>query len=135
MFSSPVAEDHIASTRIKYYHPSIIKYTEEALALSEFNDLTEIAQQLKINFSTQLEKEFKGIKTPGCQNFDQAWGYWINGTWGICLKELNVEYMAKKELSRLAITKLMKYEPTTITKNDKIKLIDAVNTYISASGL
>ncbi|WP_420809900.1 DUF6058 family natural product biosynthesis protein [Francisella halioticida] len=83
---------------------SIIKYAKEALALSEFNDLTKIAQQLKNNFSTQLEKKFKGIKTPGCQNFDQAWGYWINGTWGICLKELNVRCIAKKELSRLAIT-------------------------------
>ncbi|MFT4693248.1 MAG: hypothetical protein ACI8TE_000136 [Francisella sp.] len=133
MFSSLVAEDHIASTRVRYYHPSIINLTKEALALSEFHELTAINQQLKVNFRLQLEEEFKGIKTPGCQNFDQAWSYWVDGTWGICLKELTVECMAKKELSRLAITNLMKYEPDTISEDNKIKLTDAINVYLSAS--
>ncbi|AXA34187.1 hypothetical protein CDH04_07120 [Francisella adeliensis] len=130
MFSSPVAEDHLVSTRVHYYHPSIINLAKEALALSAFHELTEVNQQLKVNFRIQLEKEFKGIKTPGCQNFDQAWGYWVDGTWGICLKELTVECMAKKELSRLAITNLMKYEPGTISEDNKMKLIDAINTYL-----
>ena len=41
--------------------------------------------------------------------------------------------MAKKELSRLAITNLMKYEPDTISEDNKIKLTDAINVYLSAS--
>tara|TARA_R110002167_G_scaffold359135_1_gene575585 strand:+ start:6162 stop:6821 length:660 start_codon:yes stop_codon:yes gene_type:complete len=133
IFSSPVAEDHIASTNVRYYHPSTVSWVKEALTSSKPNDLAKVAQQFKISFHTQLEKEFKGEKTLGCQNFDQAWGYWMDGTWGVCLKELTVECMARKELSRLRITNLMKYERTAITKKDKINLINAINDYVLAS--
>lgn len=114
----------------RYYHTSVKNWVK--LALSETN-LSTLASQTKDNFKEQLEKTLKETKTPGCQSFDQAWAYWIDGTWGKCLKTISVECLAKKELARKRISELMEYKSQEIQPDEKIELADAVKVYIASS--
>jgi len=116
-----------------YYHNSTELWVKDALPELKNMSLAEIALMVKENFAKQLHNVLGDIKTPGCQNFDQAWGYWIDGTWGKCLKELTVDGLAKKELSRYHIAQIMEQDPKTVSEDSKIQLTDAVESYIAAS--
>lgn len=83
-----------------YYHHSVSSWAEQALPALKNSNLTDVAAQVKNNFAAQLSKVLEGKRTPGCQSFDQAWAYWIDGTWGKCLKEISFVCLAKKELAR-----------------------------------
>lgn len=125
--------ENTAFSTTHYYHVSTIAWIKKALLALKNMSLSEVASQVKINFAEQLTKVLGDIKTPGCQSFDQAWGYWIDGTWGKCLKEISFDCLAKKELSRFIIAKIMKYDQATIKENIKIELESAVKNYIAAS--
>ncbi|MDO8953315.1 MAG: DUF6058 family natural product biosynthesis protein [Gammaproteobacteria bacterium] len=121
----------LATTR--YYHPSISSWIKSALVASKNMSLTEVALAVKNNFATQLSKALGEIRTPGCQTFEQAWGYWIDGTWGKCLKEISIDCLARKELARYRIAEIMKQDPTAVNEEIKIELTTAVKNYMSAS--
>jgi len=125
--------ENTALTTTWYYHNSTDLWVKEALLASKNMNLAAVAAQVKANFAKQLRKALGDIKTPGCQNFEQAWGYWIDGTWGKCLKEISVDCLARKELARYNIAEIMQQDPATISKNTKIKLTAAVKNYIAAS--
>lgn len=133
VFSSPVSQDSADLATVRYYHPSITIWIREALLASKTMNLSQVAMQIKKEFSEQLTTTFCGVKTPGCQSFDQAWRYWIDGTWGICLKEISFDCMAKKELSRQCIAEIMAEDPAIISEKKRDKLTDVVENYIAAS--
>ncbi len=116
-----------------YYHNSIINWVNEALKSINEMDLTVLANKVKMDFANQIEKYLKGQKTPGCQSFDQAWRYWIDGTWGKCLKTISVECLAKKELARKYIADTMNSSAHEISYEQKNKLVEAIENYIQAS--
>lgn len=130
--NDPLTEN-IAATTIFYYHLSTINWVEQALLAAKNMSLSEVAFQVKNDFANGLNKVLDGVKTPGCQSFDQAWGYFIDGTWGKCLKEISLECLAKKELSRLQIAEIMQQDAAKINLDTKIKLTNAINEYITAS--
>jgi hypothetical protein len=129
---TPLTENTDLSTTW-YYHASIASWVKEALVMEKKMDTSEIALQVKNDFSKQLKKVLGNIKTPGCQSFDQAWNYWIDGTWGKCLKEISLKCLVKKELSRHRIAQIMEHNPEEISVDVKTELSSAIKNYISAS--
>jgi len=125
--------ENMGLTTTLYYHNSTKFWVENAILLLKNMSLSEVALIVKEDFAKQLHHVLGDIKTPGCQSFDQAWGYWIDGTWGKCLKYLSVDGLAKKELARYHIAEIMKQNPETVNEQVKIQLTDAVKTYIAAS--
>ncbi len=92
---------------IKYYHPSLVSWIITAVKLNSECNLTEVAKKVRQDFNEKFETLFGTNITPGCQGLDCAWAYLMTGVWGICLKDITVENMAKKELSRLVISNLV----------------------------
>ena len=129
---SPLSENIALETTL-YYHPSVIDWIKDAVEKLKTMDLQLASTKIKVLFQSQLEIHLGGILTPGCQSFDQAWAYWIDGTWGKCLKVISSEVLAKKELARKDIANFMLLSPLVITDNQKIMLSHSVNNYIDAS--
>lgn len=125
--------EHTAVTTTRYYHRSVTHWVESALqALTSLNTV-EYAAQVKANFASELAIALEGKKTPGCQSFEQAWGYWVDGTWGKCLKNLSVEGLASKELARLRIAQIMALPKEEVDASLKTELCSAVKQYVAAS--
>lgn len=125
--------EHTSLVTTYYYHSSIYTWIQQAKAALKKQSLSVLAFTIKSQFTEQLAAALGGIKTPGCQSFDQAWAYWVDGTWGKCLKEISVPCLAKKELSRHIIVEMMPQDPATLSAEAKTKLTQAVNDYIAAS--
>ncbi len=121
----------------KFYNPSIVKWIERAESLAKDLSLTDVAMQIRNEFNQEFNKVFGHTITPGCKGLDHAWRYFINGTWGICLKDISIACMANKEMSRLKIASLVKMNDAAheLSKVEKLELQEAVNTYESATKL
>ena len=64
----------------------------------------------------------------------QAWRFLMTGVWGICLKDISIEFMAKKQLARLKIHNIKKENPNgPLTKEETDTLLVAVNEYEEAT--
>ena len=120
----------------RYYNASIKNWiiNAEQLILQGLS-LVEVASKIKADFEKDFHQAFDSMVTPGCQGFDNAWRYLMNGTWGICLKEISVQSMAKKELSRLKIAQLCKMDEPghTLSEDEKQVLRQAVKDYESVT--
>lgn len=116
---------------VKYYHPSLVSWILDAETLTQNKSLSEAAESVRNTFFQQYKNEFNNQATPGCQNAANAWYHLMNGTWGICLREVSVVCMAKKELSRLKISKLVNYDDPShqLNRESKQILADAIKTY------
>lgn len=116
---------------IKYYNPSIVKWIQTAESLATGKSLSEIAIFIRGYFNKEFKEAMGDAITPGCKGLDHAWRYLMNGTWGICLKEISVASIAKKELSRLKISQLCKLDKPNhqLTLQEKEELKNAIDTY------
>lgn len=72
--------------------------------------------------------------TPGCDGFNAAWRYLMNGTWGVCLQKINMASIGKKELSRLKIANLVSSATNQqLNEAEKVELQQAIDDYNSAA--
>lgn len=115
----------------KYYNPSIIAWIQNAELLARGKSLSEIAVYVREQFNQEFKEAMGESITPGCKGVDHAWRYLMNGTWGICLKEISVSSLANKELSRLKISQLCKLDDSEhkLADNEQDELKEAVATY------
>lgn len=115
----------------RYYNPSIVKWIQNAETMAKEESLAEVAIQVRKKFNQEFRYAMGDVITPGCKGLDHAWRYLMNGTWGICLKEVSVASIASKELSRLKISQICKYDDPnhTLTNQEKEDLKTAINTY------
>lgn len=122
--------EHTVARQINYYSPSLIKHLKYVKTLSKEKTLTAIAYHVREKFNVEFDQRFQGRSTPGINSKEDAWSYWINGIWGICLQHISVETMAKKELSRLNIASITEnFSKQQLTGQEKKLLQQAIDDY------
>lgn len=84
----------------RYYHPSVATWIERAKTLAERYSLDEVATRMRAGFAQDLKAALKGRPAPASLALEQAWGYVLDGTWGLCLKEITPLAMVEKTLAR-----------------------------------
>jgi len=128
--SDPIMNYSAHQSMTRYYHPSIVSWIAKARTLAENHSLIDVSRRIREQFILELDKKLAGRSTPGCANSEHAWHYFIKGIWGICLQEISVDCIAKKELARLAIANIVNSEPTCeLSDAEKIELKKAVDSY------
>lgn len=133
-FSNPLIEQVAATKTTKYYHRCVVDWIKDAIGLSQTFCLSQVAGIMREKFNRDFEQYFGDVKTPGCQGLDQAWTYLMRGIWGICLKELSVECMAKKEFARKVVAEISSHcTIDSITAQQREQLMDAVSAYNEAT--
>ncbi|MDF2939681.1 MAG: hypothetical protein K0R66_323 [Gammaproteobacteria bacterium] len=133
-FTNSLIQYSASPTSVYYYHPSLLGWIHKARGLFKLYDLTKTAQLIRENFIEEYNETFGNTATPGCKNADEAWSYLMDGTWGICLKEISISCMAKKQLSRLTIANIVKTEAEhALSLEERLELKNAIETYKSAA--
>lgn len=125
----------LSSPTIHYYHPSLVNWISRANNLLKILTLNQVMNKVRDDFFKEHVARFNHQATPGCQDVSMAWHFLMNGTWGICLRELSVECMATKELARLKISRLVNHSDSTheLTEREKNELRVAIKEYYSAA--
>ncbi len=125
---------HTGKQVTKYYHPSVVRWLKQAKTLQKELGLEKAAACIKDDFFKQYADHFKGQRTPGCENVLQAWQYFLDGTWGVCLQDISVSCMAQKELARLHIQQLTRLAKESALKQNQLQdLSNAIVQYLQAA--
>ena len=114
----------------RYYHPSLVAWVEKASALARRHSLADVARRMRKDFEAAFEAALDGRAPPWPRGVDHAWAYLMDGTWGLCLKEISVANMLQKEFARQTIARLVSPDPRhVLTPEARAALIDAIEAY------
>ena len=114
----------------RYYHPSIERWVTEALSLAQTREFSDVAKIVRAEFDNHFEEALKGNSPPWPDGSDYAWKYMTDGTWGICLKNIDMEHLLTKEYARATIRQFMSTDATdNLTSDEREQLIAAILAY------
>ncbi len=114
----------------RYYHPSIEGWVAEALSLAQTRELSDVAKIVRTEFDNHFEEALKGNSPPWPGGSDYAWKYMTDGTWGICLKNIDMEHLLTKEYARATIRQFMSTDATgNLTSDEREQLVAAILAY------
>ncbi len=118
----------------RYYHPSIAEWLTRAETLAEDRSLAAVSKLVRADFEAGIAKALQGKVTPGCKSPEHAWQYLLDGTWGLCLKDISVAAMARKELARAAIAEFSDPGPEeSLSETARSDLNAAIKQYNSVA--
>jgi hypothetical protein len=98
---------HLPVTPERYFHPSIEGWVTNALSLAQTRELVDVAKIVRTEFNKHFEEALDGNPPPWPGGSDYAWKYMTDGTWGICLKSINMEHLLTKEYARATIRQIV----------------------------
>jgi len=114
----------------RYYHPSLVDWVKKASALARRHSLADVARRMRKDFEAAFEAALDGRAPPWPRGVDYAWAYLMDGTWGLCLREISVANMLQKEFARQTIARLVSPEPDhALSAEARRTLIAAIETY------
>jgi len=114
----------------RYYHPSVLGWVEKALELAQDRDLPEVARRMRAAFDRDFAEALAGQAPPWPRGADYAWDYILDGTWGLCLKDITVETLLKKEFARKAFREIIAPEPDhKLSAAERTRLEAAIADY------
>ncbi|MEM7561526.1 MAG: DUF6058 family natural product biosynthesis protein [Pseudomonadota bacterium] len=114
----------------RYYHPSVVSWVSEALEFADKYDLGEVAKMVRENFDNRFSAALDGESPPWPDGADYAWNYITDGTWGLCLKSVDMDHILTKEYARAAIRELMVPETSeNLTSEERNRLIESIKSY------
>ena len=117
-----------------YYHKRHIDWIERALVLARIHSLGEVAETVKETFFKDLKAALGTQPAPWPAGMEQAWTYLMDGTWGLCLINFDIEGIVDKELARKTISNIVKdANDRKITALERKALTQAVNRYNRAA--
>lgn len=87
----------------RYYHPSLAAWAKKALDLARRHSLADVARRMRKDFEQAFADALDGREPPWPGGIDHAWGYIMDGTWGLCLKEISARNLLQKEFARQEI--------------------------------
>ncbi len=100
-----------ASAPRRYYHPSLVAWIGRAQAHATEMSLAEVARQVRQDFEADVLRCLDGAPLPWPRGIDHPWAYLMDGTFGLCLKELTVPCLVQKEAARATIAELTATAP------------------------
>ena len=121
---------HLPVTPGRYYHPSIEGWVAKALSLAQTRELGDVAKIIRAEFDQHFEEALNGNPPPWPGGSDYAWNYMTDGTWGICLKNINMEHLLTKEYARATIRQIVSTDTADeLTHEEREQLIAAILAY------
>ena len=115
---------------VRYYHPSLAAWVRKARALARRHSLADVARRMRKDFEQAFEEALDGRAPPWPRGVDHAWAYLMDGTWGLCLKEITVASMLQKEFARQTIAHLVSPDPDhVLSPAARTALIEAIEAY------
>jgi hypothetical protein len=106
VFTSTFGEYAAPAAVRRYYHPSLVKWARMACTLAETHGLAEVARLVREDFEREFAEALDGREPPWPRGADHAWAYLMDGTWGLCLKEISARSLLEKEFARAKIAKI-----------------------------
>ncbi len=90
----------------RFYHPSVIDWVAHAMPLLDAMSVHDAAEAIRAQFFDDFIAALDGAATPWAglsaeQGAAYAWAYVIDGTWGACLKTIDIPSMLAKEYARV----------------------------------
>ncbi len=114
----------------RYYHPSLVGWVRKASALARRHTLADVARRMRKDFEQTFETALDGRPPPWPRGVDYAWAYLMDGTWGLCLKEISVANLLQKEFARQTIARLVSPDPRhELSATARAALIEAIAAY------
>ncbi len=114
----------------RYYHPSLAGWVKKASALARRHTLADVARRLRKDFEDTFEAALDGRGPPWPRGVDYAWAYLMDGTWGLCLKEISVASLLQKEFARQTIANIVSPDPHhALSPAARAALIEAIDAY------
>lgn len=114
----------------RYYHPSIQGWVIEALSLAQTRELSDVAKLVRVEFDKHFAEALNGERPPWPDGADYAWDYLVDGTWGICLKTIDMEHLLTKENARATIRQIMSTDSTgELSEEQRDQLVAAIRGY------
>lgn len=121
---------HLPVAQERYYHPSIKGWVIQALALAQTRELRDVAEMVRAEFNREFEGALNGNPPPWPDGSDYAWKYMTDGTWGICLKNINMEHLLTKEYARATIRQIMSADTADgLSADEREQLVTAILAY------
>jgi hypothetical protein len=121
---------HLPVTPERYYHPSVEGWVAQALSLSQTRKLSEVAKIVRSEFDKHFEIALQGNPPPWPGGSDYAWKYMTDGTWGICLKNIDMDHLLTKEYARATIRQIAPTDKDDeLTTDERKLLVTAIHAY------
>ncbi len=111
VFVSSFGEYTIPVQPSRYYHPSLERWVRKAALLAQVHGLAEVAQIIRHDFDDEFAAALNGRQAPWPGGADYAWDYLMDGTWGLCLKEISAPNLLSKEFARKEVAGLSREDP------------------------
>lgn len=111
VFASTFGEFAAPAPLRRYYHPDMVGWIGKAEALVEDHSLSAVARLMREDFERCVETALDGAPAPWARGVDHAWAFWMDGTFGLCLKALTVESLVAKERARADIAAIVRPAP------------------------
>ncbi len=128
--TSTFGEYRLPAEPRRYYHPSVLGWVEKALVLAQSHDLAEVARQQRAAFDRDFAEALAGQAPPWARGADYAWDYILDGTWGLCLKDITVATLLKKEFARNAFREIIAPAPDhELSAAERARLEAAIADY------
>lgn len=121
---------HLPVTPERYYHPSVEGWVAEALALAQTRELDEVAKLVRAEFGKRFDAALNGKPPPWPGGADYAWDYMTDGTWGICLKNIDMEHLLAKENARATLRQIQSADGSDeLASDERERLLEAILAY------
>jgi len=121
---------HLPVTPERYYHPSIEGWVARALSLSQTRKLSEVAKVVRAEFDKHFVEALNDNPPPWPGGSDYAWKYMTDGTWGICLKNIDMDHLLTKEYARATIRQITATDKVDgLTSDGRKQLVAAILAY------
>ena len=121
---------HLPVTPERYYHPSIEGWVARALSLSQTRKLSEVAKVVRAEFDKHFVEALNDNPPPWPGGSDYAWKYMTDGTWGICLKDIDMDHLLTKEYARATIRQITATDKVDgLTSDGRKQLVAAILAY------
>ena len=121
---------HLPVTPERYYHPSIEGWVARALSLSQTRKLSEVAKVVRAEFDKHFVEALNDNPPPWPGGSDYAWKYMTDGTWGICLKNIDMDHLLTKEYARATIRQIVATDKVDgLTSDERKQLVAAILAY------
>jgi Family of unknown function (DUF6058) len=130
VYASTFGEYTAAVPPRRYYHPSLVDWVRKASALARNHTLADVARRMRKDFEQAFEAALDGRTPPWPRGVDYAWAYLMDGTWGLCLKEISTPNLLQKEFARETIRRLVSPDPDhVLSPAARAALIEAIRAY------
>lgn len=117
----------------RYYHPSIVEWMARVLPIAETLPLYTVAERMRDEFFDDFVAALDGRAPPwegmsAVEGAVYAWNYVMDGTWGACLKVIDIPSMLAKEYARAVFRAVATLPDDAVLSHDQLSALEQAIT-------